>query len=193
MKKPLEPEIRQRARRLIDEVTSEDLRSLTLFADCLFRHRGLESSRATTGEDLGQEAVRAVLIGLEDKGSGRRPRLVDVADKDAFLNYLRGIIHSKFNALMRPVQPPTISIADAENACQSPSSPAAEAAITDLKTEILRRVRARAPRHLSTTIAAWETEFADCDRIPILNGSRKNAFRVRRIAARVVKELDDQE
>jgi hypothetical protein len=172
----------------------DDVRSLTLFADCLFRQRGLESSRATTGEDLGQEAVRAVLIGLEDKGNGRRPRLVDVADKDAFLNYLRGIVHSKFNALMRPVQPPTIPMADAENTCSSAAaSPSAEAAMTDLKNEILRRVRARSSRHLATTITAWEHEFADCDRIPILNGSRKNAFRVRRIAAQVVKELDEKQ
>ena len=82
----------------LGEITDADIAALTEFAERRLVEIGASSS---CGEDVTQRALHAVLHGLEKDQGGRKPRLVDVNDKTAFLNYLRGIVSSLLYSMTR--------------------------------------------------------------------------------------------
>jgi hypothetical protein len=142
---------------------------------------------ATNARDVVQCAFERILLGMATD-AGRKPRTEDVATLGAFTNYTRGIISSLVEALSRRerVQP----IDDGREPAEAATvTPALAAEINDLKETLFKQLRQRAPRRLLPTIRAWEEVFADADRIPAVNGSRKHAHEVRRLARRIVVEL----
>lgn len=189
MKAPLSLECRARCEVRLSELSQPDIANLTEFAARRLTAFGLSQLAA---EDVAQRALVAVLQGLESDRGGRTPRPVDVEEKNAFLNYLRGAISSIVEAMGRKREFRTehdqwedgLSPA----ADRSTLSPAKIAEMTDLREQLFPRLRARAPWRLKRTIDAWETVFTESDRIPA-PGHRRYVREVRNLAQVIISEL----
>jgi len=170
------------------DITGADRRSLLHFAECRLMRMGIESSY---GEDVTQRAFEVVMIGLRSKESGRKPRLQDVRNLPAFLNYMRGVISSLLYALTKNKEfqaSQYLLISLTTLPANESSSPALQAELTDLRDEMFLRLRSRAPLRLRETIDAWEAVFIYSDRIPA-PGSRKYIRELRMLAKEVLVEL----
>ncbi|HZR17853.1 MAG TPA: hypothetical protein VFE51_11045 [Verrucomicrobiae bacterium] len=186
MSTPISPDISAACEIRLGEITAADSTALTEFAECRLAKVGISTSY---GEDVTQRAFQAVLKGLETDQGGRKPRLVDISDKPAFLNYMRGAISSLVYAMTQKqgfrAEPFNDNVADPDAIHQSPAE---QAQVSDLGQQMFPRLRARAPRRLLRTIDAWEPVFAESDRIPA-RGHRKYVGEVRKLAQDVLREL----
>ena len=187
MSTPFGPELARLCKARLGEITDADIAALTEFAERRLVEIGVPPS---CGEDVTQRALYAVLPGLEKDQGGRKPRLVDVNDKTAFLNYLRGIVSSLLYSMTRTrgfriTQQWDDSVPSPDAGRPSPTN---EAALRDLSEQLFRRLRARAPRRLLPTINAWEAVFLSSDRIPA-RGHRKYVREVKKLAQEVLSEL----
>jgi hypothetical protein len=188
MKTPNSPELVNLCETRLREITKVDSADLTEFAECRLIVLGVSPS---SGEDLTQRAFQQVLQGLETDQGGRQPRLVDVANKPAFLNYLRGVISSLvygmttkcgFRAEHRQWDDEMPAPGGTGNA------PAKDVELNDIRNQLFPRLRALAPSRLLPTIAAWESVFEHTDRIPT-RGKRANGREVKNLAKKVLSEL----
>ncbi len=188
MSPPYSPEYKVLCEARLGEITEADCADLTEFAECRLVAVGAPPS---CGEDVTQRAFHAVLVGLETDQGGRKPRLVDINDKPAFLNYMRGVISSLVYAVTRKRRfhagyetwEQNTSVQDSER-----DSPAQPAAFQDLGQQLFPRLKSRAPGRLLPTIQAWESVFLHSDRIPA-KGHRKYVREVRDLAKTVLEEL----
>jgi hypothetical protein len=166
-----------------------DLANLTEFAERSLAAKGLNPS---AGEDATQRALAAILRGLESDQGGRVPRLVDIENKDAFLNFVRGAVSSIIEAMGRKQQFRNEhelwqdGMAVSEPGSQLTPSQLAE--LSDLRDQLFPRLRAQAHRRLRRTIDAWEPVFTESDRIPA-PGHRSYVREVRELAQEIVTEL----
>jgi hypothetical protein len=168
------------------EITADDSAALRQFAECRLVQLGAPPA---FGEDVTQRAFQAVLMGLAGNDAGRKPRMVDVTNKPAFMNYMRGIISSLLYALTHKKEYRTVHQVWSDNTPISGQwSPANQAELSDLREQLFPRLRARAPRRLIPTINAWESVFLHSDRIPA-PGQRKYVHEVRKLAQRVLVEI----
>ena len=188
MNSPFSPEYKALCEARLGEITEADCASLTEFAECRLVAAG---GPPAWGEDVTQRAFQKVLIGVETDQGGRKPRLVDINDKPAFLNYMRGVISSLVYSMTRKRRfhvgneqwDDNIASPEAD-----PDSPANQAGLRDLGELLFPRLRSRAPRRLLPTIAAWESVFLESDRIPA-RGHRKYVREVRDLTQKVLLEL----
>ena len=191
MSSPFSPEYKALCEARLGEITEADCADLTDFAE---RRLVAAGAPPSCGEDVTHRAFHAVLMGLETDQGGRKPRLVDINDKPAFLNYLRGIISSLVYAMTRKRRHYHVKHEKWDDNIAVPNavahSPAKEAALRDLGEQLFPRLRSQAPRRLLPTIAAWESVFLESDRIPA-RGHRKYVREVRDLAKRVLTELGD--
>lgn len=170
------------------EITDEDSAALLQFAECRLVEHGASLSYA---EDITQRAFEAVLVGLHTTQRGRKPRMRDVVNKGAFLNYMRGVVSSLLFALIRKKEFCTAWKEWYDNArttIGTEQSPAHQAELEDLRNQLFPRLRSRAPRRLLRTINAWERVFLHSDRIPA-PGHRRYVREVRTLAQEVMLEL----
>jgi DNA-directed RNA polymerase specialized sigma24 family protein len=187
------PEEKRNARcfDLLHQLQQSDVTQLRLYATWRLRRASLE---AITGEDIVQDALSAVLRGLESLESGRHPSEDDLATQATFCNYLRGAINSIVEAKSRHFRRPTciISLEDVVNATiEIPihSSPAEEIQIKNLREELFRRLERKAPKQLRSTLSAWAKQSAWADKIPLGTGCRRHRAELRRLAAQIMSEL----
>jgi len=169
-------------------ITNEDLHTLGLFAESRLLSLGLSASLA---EDMVGKALAAVVSGTEPARGGRKPRPEDVANKEAFLNYLRGAISSVVEAGTRRQRYISVSLNEpgkTEPALTSRTAPETDVEIRDYAFELFSRLRTRAPSHLQPTLEEWEATFAWADRVPS-SSSRKHAYELRKLAREVVAEI----
>jgi hypothetical protein len=170
------------------ELNKVDMNNLTEFAERRLAAAGLNPA---AGEDVIQRAMVAILQGLESDQGGRVPRLMDIENQSAFLNYSRGVISSIIEAMgrkreLRAVHEPLEdSVIPAH---RSPVSPAELAELSDLKSELFSRLRIRAPQRLQRTLDAWESVFTESDRIPA-PGHRKYIREVKELAQTIIAEI----
>lgn len=157
---PSTRETRLSCEQLLAELTSEDIHNLRCFAEGRLLHLGLSAGLA---EDAVGKALTSVISGTEAGRGGRKPRPEDVANKAAFLNYLRGVISSAVEAgtrrqryTMVPLDPP----GKGEAALASRPASETEVEVRDYAFELFSRLRTRAPSHLQPTLEAWEATFA---------------------------------
>jgi hypothetical protein len=173
------------------QITNQDLAELLKFAQSRLAALGLAVSQ---GQDVVQRALESILLGLVPGETGRRPRSMDVADKAAFRNYLRGAVASKAEALtrQREARQPHLTYDDGLASVEIALSrtPATEAEISDFGREFFDRLRHLAPARLQESISAWEAEYPDADRIPTVRGQRKYGVELRRLARKVVFAID---
>ncbi len=189
MKTPFRVECRARCEVRLNELSPADITNLTEFAERRLAAKGLNPS---AGEDVTQRALVAILQGLESDRGGRKPRLVDLDNKDSFLNFVRGAISSVVEAMGRKWQfrsdhvPWEDGIARTGEA--TALSPSRIAELSDLRDQLFPRLRARAPRRLMRTIDAWEEVFTESDRIPA-PVHRRYVTEVKGLAQEVITEL----
>jgi DNA-directed RNA polymerase specialized sigma24 family protein len=174
----------------LDEIAATDIATLTQFAECRLMALGCSPS---SGEDLAQRAFLAVIQGLETDRGGRRPRLVDVESKDAFTNYLRGVVASMVEAMTRKQEFRSEHVPLDDELLESAvpdggRSPAEQAELSDLAEQLFPRLLARAPHRLVGSIQEWESIFSESDRIPA-HGHPRNPGEVKELARQVVTEL----
>jgi len=189
MKTPSTVESRALCAVRLGELSQVDINNLTEFAE---RRLAAQGQNPTAGEDVTQRALAAILRGLESDQGGRVPRLVDLTNKDTFLNYVRGAISSimeamgrkrRFRAIHEPWQDGVAASSD-----EAALAPSRNAEFSDLRDQFFRRLRARAPQRLSRTINAWEPVFTESDRIPA-KGNRHHVAEVKDLAQEIVSEL----
>jgi hypothetical protein len=170
----------------LGELTDLDIADLVEFAEWRLVTLGLPAS---LGKDLTQMGLEVIIQGMET-GQGRRPRPEDVSDKQAFLNYVRGVIASKSEAQGRkpefrcPHEPP-----DEELPNGALASPELVAQVNDLQQQLFPLLKERSPVRLQATIAAWEQVFTYADRIPSVRNQRKYIREVREISQAVLSEI----
>jgi hypothetical protein len=188
MKSPYQPELQALCEARLQEFTRADIADLTEFAEC--RLVVLRAS-PSIGEDVTQRALQQVLRGLETDQGGRRPRLVDLQDKPAFLNYLRGVVSSLVFGMTSKVgfgAACALRDDDLAESNDDGGASAKDAELNDLRDQLFTRLRARAPKRLLPTIAAREPVFAQSDRIPAA-GQRSYVREVRDLAKEVLAEI----
>ena len=191
MKSHKQSELAARCEARLREFTAADSADLTEFAECRLIVHGISPCN---GEDVTQRALQLVLQGLETDQGGRRPRLVDLDNKSAFLNYLRGIISSLVYAMTHKSgfgAECMLREDDEETAAlmNDGGASAQDAEWNDLRDQLFPRLRAQAPKHLLPAIDAWEAVFIQSDRIPAPK-KRKYAWEIRNLAQKVLSEVD---
>jgi hypothetical protein len=188
MKSPYEPELVVLCEARLQELTGADIADLTEFAECRLVMHGAPPAM---GEDVTQRAFQQVLQGLETDQGGRRPRLVDLTNKPAFLNYLRGVISSLVNWMTSKsgfAAGCALRDDDLAESCDDGGASAKDAELNDLRDQLFPRLRARAPKRLLATLDAWEPVFTQSDRIPA-PGQRSYVREVRDLAKEVLAEI----
>jgi hypothetical protein len=188
MNPPLNQERRVRCELRLSELLPADLTNLMIFAERRLTASGLNPS---AGEDVTQRALMAIIKGLESDQGGRVPRLVDLEDKETFLNFARGAISSSIEAMGRKLVFRTehkLWNDEIEASPAAPVTPAKQAELDDLKDQLFTRLRARAPKRLRRTIDAWEKVFTEADRIPA-PGHRLYVAEVKDLAKEIITEL----
>src|SRR5581483_10888186 len=96
MKTPLTGENRAAGDVRLNELSPQDINGLTQFAERSLMLKGFDPG---VGEDVTQRALMSVVMGLETGRSGRIPRPSDLKTKEAFVNYLRGIVSSHISKM----------------------------------------------------------------------------------------------
>jgi hypothetical protein len=173
----------------LGEISDVDIADLTEFAEWCLVVRG---ASPFLGDDVVQRAFLAVLKGLKTDQGGRKPRLVDLQDKAAFVNYLRGAVSSiaynttrtsEFRVSHKPWYDEMTGVPEDDE-----DSPARAAEWADLISQLFPRLRAQAPRRLIPTINKWEPVFRHSDRIPA-PGHRRYVREVRDLAQKILSAL----
>jgi hypothetical protein len=188
MKAPYSLELVGLCETRLEEITRADSTDLTEFAEHRLMSVGISPS---SGEDVTQRAFQLVLQGLESDQGGRKPRLEDLVNKTAFINYMRGIISSIVHGMTvkcgfqveHTQWNDETPVADGAG-----GSPADDAEFDELRARLFQRLRARAPKRLLSTIEAWEPVCHQSDRIPTPK-SRKYARQTRELAQKVLPGL----
>lgn len=193
----LTPESRKACETRLQELRQKDIERLTDFAE--FRLASLGRS-IDDGEDMVQQALAAVVQGLESNELGRRPRPQDVADKTSFLLYLQGVIVSRIQCETKsrrikayhrhtPIAGDVSEGIEAGICLVSPTPTASEqASIDDLQDELFTRLRKRAPERLRATLEEWEKIFQESAEIPAPT-FRKYRVELRSLAQEVMGEI----
>jgi hypothetical protein len=185
---------RERLHTSLAALTREDLGSLAAFAGRRLTQVGLP---AHLGEDLAQRAILRVVIGDQSRHRGRHPRISDLAEPQAFVMYLKGVVSSLVET-QRAALENRFSHTECHDGevlgvpggyLQSAVSVENEVGFRDLTTELIRRLHLRAPPRLHQIICLWWEQECDCDHIPLNGHHRRLRSELRALAAGVVMEL----
>jgi len=200
MDAPTNPENAGRCEARLGELTDADLTDLRYFA----QKRLLRSGQAADlARDVVQTSLQSVIQGLEATDLGRRPRPEDTESKEAFANYLRGVVNSKVEALSRCRDFRVRQVAVVESAAREGGStvgevdsgvvltapeisPGEQVGWEDYRTALFSRLRERAPQRLHRDIAKWEPVFLSSKSIPARG---RNYVEIKQLAQAIVTEL----
>lgn len=171
---------------LIKELTQKELEELKAYARFRLIRAGLPRDLA---EDMRQNALLAVLLGCRSDVSGRHPRKGDLADKSAFIRYLRGIICSLVEAQCRRQNRFTFVPLDLDLIGHSEPETKDRVAGEDLAQQLFRRLGQRAPEHLLPTLRQWAAQWRECSVIPLAGKHRRLRQELRVLAAKVLNEV----
>jgi DNA-directed RNA polymerase specialized sigma24 family protein len=154
----------QRLIHLISHLSPLQRQRLMRFADRRLAKFGVPNC---TGQDLLQDAILALLLGLQPGPRGRHPRAEDLADGCAFASYLRGVLHSLAEAEARrrehrhlhvPLGPISGDSDCGQHPLRAPAvaDPRAEASFSDLRDALFGRLKKRCPERLQRILDRWE-------------------------------------
>lgn len=151
-------------------------------------------------EDLVQRAFLSVIMGLETN-QGRKPNAHEVASPEAFLNYMKGVVTSLLDGMLRqrefhcfhlPLEEEDNDLGKSDWGMElgAPEAVRSQAHLADLKQQLFPRLRSQAHWTLWPTIDAWEQCFEFSDRVPDVAGRhRKYVMEVRKLAAAIIEDL----
>lgn len=175
----------------LNEISAQDLTSLTSFAEHRLRRRA-ERHRPLpiyyAGADLVQNALLKVMQGCTSPETGRQPKAEDLRSKAEFLSYLGGVI----NSLISAIHEPPLSAPELIDGCACPSpDPAEQANYNNLAAELLNQLQTRTGNMpaLQEVLQEWQKSIHDGAEVPHL-GHYKRAYRVRQIARQILLNLN---
>ncbi len=193
MDAPKNPENASRCEARLGELTDSDLTDLRYFTQRRLLRSGLAADLA---RDVVQTALQSVLQGLESTDQGRRPRPEETETKEAFANYLRGVVNSKVETLSRCREFRVRHVSASESAVGEVDSgvvltapeisPGERVGWDDYRTAVFSRLRERAPQRLHRDIAKWEPVFLSSKSIPARG---RNYVEIKQLAQEIVSEL----
>jgi hypothetical protein len=194
--------VRKTVWRCLDHLTRLDLAALRIFAEHRLARVGLDPN---LGADIVQDALCAVLRGLNSAKVGRHPRPSDLEDKAAFVNYLRGVINSlvaverrkdvhKFNHCQLDGQEPRLSDDGRypRKEIEGPVCVENDVDWRDLQNVFFSELRKRACPRLEAIISDWETVWRWSNRIPVPIPKRRLRKDIRLLARDVLDEIGEQ-
>ena len=177
---------------LITELTNsaEAQMDLILFSRRRLAHYGMSNDLENEANDLLQQAICVVLKGIDGK-DGRKPSDEDVESKEAFQNYMRGVINSIVEGWARTYHRERRYSHQSMDAIQEFFADVKHNQIEyqDLKEQLFTRLRRQIPGRLLQTVEAWER--APDGNIPCVV-SRKHVCAVRKMAQQIARELERQ-
>ena len=168
----------QKCEALLQNLSQDDWQHLVHHAS---RRLLILRKQRSLAQDVVQDAIRCILIGLESAERGRHPKVHQVANKSAFMDYLMSAINSKASAISPPELAFPISLAEE---VEAPPTNGAEA--QDLRAFLFPKLRELASGRLQPTINAWEAVYSETDQVPHVP-SRRHAWEVRQLAKKVLK------
>lgn len=175
----------------LNEISAQDLTSLTSFAENRLRRRAEHRRPLPTyyaGADLVQTALLKVMQGCASPETGRQPKAEDLRSKAEFLSYLGGVINSLISAIH---EPPLLAPALMEaSVCPNPG-PAEQADYNNLTSELMKQLRTRTGNMpaLQEVLQEWQKSIRDGAQVPHL-GHYKRAHRVRQFARHILLNLN---
>ncbi len=182
---------KERVWHALNQLTRQDLLGLAKFAQNRLRQAGLVG---TSSEDLVQRALHRVIAGATGRG-GRHPRLIDLAESAAFLNYLRGVIRSLVDT-QRDLQENQFAhqtweddLAGGQTAEMTIGTINRELEFRDLVAVLHSRLKDRVPTRLHKILRDWKAQQFDSDTIPLGGQHRRFRAELRTFAATVLNEI----
>jgi hypothetical protein len=163
-RRPKNQKARKTCEKMLDTITQSEINQLAAYAQRRLRRRlGPEQ---TTVEDPASEALLRLIRGLQDGHAGRRPRLKNVRNRDAFMSYWRSVINSlvETEARKRKYQSgqdsleQLIAAGEANKHAECLAVDLQRHVFLDLKFQLFGYLRQKAPRHLQLLRANWEME-----------------------------------
>jgi DNA-directed RNA polymerase specialized sigma24 family protein len=178
-------------RSLLHCLVQADLTELARFASFRLARMKLTPSE---GEDFAQDALLAVLKGLDTPTAGRHPRPLDVADPAKCLAYLKGVISSLVEAERRRLQCAFVHEQFEENfshtdRLRSDPGDQCDFEYEEFRQEFFKRLLQKAPVRLRDLVLAWREQSDSHEQIPTLGLHRRYRCQLRILAAHVLNEL----
>jgi len=159
----------------------------------------LLADTASSGADLANEALLRLLRGLRKGNAGRHPRAKDVKSMAALLQFLRCVINSLIEGELRkherkfPHQSLEVLMEEEELSvsAQVPTEGPDLFVFLDLKRELFKFLRQRAPQRLQKAISTWEAEAGQNFTIPLNGQHRRLRAQLRFWARKGLKALGE--
>jgi hypothetical protein len=179
--------------RRLHAITNTELSRLSSYADYRLKRVGVESE---LGQDLVQDAILAILIGMQGLLNGRHPRTDDVKDDESFRRYLFGVIRSLVaaQALRRKQWAPANCFDDRSpnmpDILISYRTPAESADGAILARGLFAELRLRIPPRARDMVERWAAEYWWTEEIPLAGRPRKDRRLVRNLSQKILGELN---
>jgi hypothetical protein len=174
---------------LLQFLTQQEWATLAGFARGRLLRVGLNPFQA---EDMVQDAVLAVLKGVESSSEGRHPRGSDLANRHTFTDYLRAVVASLVESERRKGWNSCAWEKLDETIAHGHAIPGQEIAglvFRDLHWKFFSILARRTPHRLQELVEAWKEQGEDCEKIPVLGRHRRCRAELRTLAAQVLKSL----
>lgn len=180
-------------------LTQEDLADLADYATRRLKRVGLT---ALEGEDIAQDALQAILEGLEEAKQGRHPRACDVASKLAFMDYVGGVINSLVTVERRKAvhdvkhysvtRDPRTDDETPQPELATTESVTGDVAISDLQSAFFARLWPRACPAMTPHLQEWEATWRRSDQIPVPIPQRRLRGKIKVLAREVLSEIGEE-
>jgi hypothetical protein len=186
-------------RHRMENLTNEDLVGLAAYAKRRLLRVGMDGCLA---EDIAQDALQAILVGLGTPTDGRHPRSIDVASHSAFIDYIGGVINSLvsyerakriYQFLHEPIRTESDQEEDLAPAMElrSSVSVASEVSWNDFQHTFFTRLRPRAALAIQPILIDWQEVWQWSSQIPVPIPQRRLRRDVKRLAKEVLNELGE--
>lgn len=147
--------------------------------------------------DFVSEAIRLVLLGEADPKQGRRTKQRHLENLPTFLNYLQAVVQSCISSQLKGVQRQgeLVSLDVSELDALAASNVSEEIVQRETLGELFYRLRQRSRDNpaLLASVALWENEGGNSDRIPKGDLSDKQVHRIRTQAQEILRRMAGRE
>jgi hypothetical protein len=188
---------KQKVRRLLATITQTEINQLAAYAERRLQRR-LGPNRSSV-EDPASEALLRLIRGLQNGQTGRRPRMKNLHNRDAFMSYWRSVINSlvETEARKRKYQGGQDSLeqltaeGEAGKLAEFLAVDLQRHVFLDLKIQLFGYLRQKAPRHLQLLCTEWEMECEWVCSIPLNGRHRSLRAQLRAWAKKALREMGE--
>jgi hypothetical protein len=194
--------INQRAYQLLFALEEQHFKDLAAFAAWQLgvgcRHPGAARELLLKeGADLLDDCFEAILTGLSDPTCGRHPRPMDVNNLHAFLRYMRNVIRSMRYHQAGAAASKGNMVVEVPNLRNykafARTPPEEDVELRDLRDEFFAALRRELddPEQYAAVLETWHANFFRIERLMELGLSAKDAWKLRKKARRLYRQLSE--